>query len=249
MTASCRAVAGRFAQGLSLGVAVCLALVLASVAHAQAPSPSEPPARIVVTGEGSVTAPPDYAEITSGVTTKATTAKDATDANSKIMTALNAALLGAGIDRKDMQTSRFSVFPVYVQAANAEPRLSGFRVSNAVNVTVRDIDKLGDILDRLVAAGATDIGGIEFLHTDPSQALDPARQAAIADARRKAELYAKAAGLTLGNAVWITEEPGYVPPMPMAALRMNAAAAAPVPVAAGEDTLHVRVTVGFDVAH
>ena len=115
-------------------------------------------------------------------------------------------------------------------------------------MTIRQIGKVGDILDRLVTAGATDVGSVEFLHSDLSKALDQAREAAVADARRKAELYAHAAGLTLGSVTWITEDSGYAPPMPMA-MRTAGAIAASVPIAAGEDTLRVRITVSFDMAH
>jgi uncharacterized protein len=85
---------------------------------------------------------------------------------------------------------------------------------------------------------------VAFLVSDASKALDQAREAAIADARRKAEVYAKAAGVQLGRAEWITEDTGNGPPMPM----MARAQAAPVPIASGEDTLRVQVTVGFDIA-
>ncbi len=143
---------------------------------------------------------PDYADIDCGVTTKAKTAKDATDANSRAMAAVAAALHGAGIEQKDIQTTRFSLQPVYAPPQpNTEPKLTGFSVSNQFRVTIRQIGNVGDILDRLIAAGATDVGSVEFLHSDTSKALDQARTAAIADAKRKAELYAQAAGLTLGR--------------------------------------------------
>jgi uncharacterized protein YggE len=237
-------------SGRDTVVAFAAAVFLVSAAAAaQAQQPALPDARVIVTGEGSVTAPPDYAEIRSGVTTRAKTAKEATDANSKAMAAVTAALLDAGVERKDIQTEQFSVQPVYApQQANTAPQLDGFAVSNQVRVAVRQLDKLGDILDRLVTAGATDIGGVTFLHADLSKALDGAREAAMADARRKAALYAHAAGLTLGGVLWVTEDPAYAPPLPMARMRA-AVAAAPVPIAAGEDTLRAQVTVGFDVAH
>jgi len=218
-------------------------------AQAQQPPPPLPLARIIVTGEGSVTVAPDYAEISSAVTTQAKTAKEASDANSKQMAALNAALQSAGIAQNDIQTARFSVSPVYgtPQASNP-PKLVGYSVSNQVRVKVRQIAKVGEILDALIAAGATDAGSVQFLHSDPSKALDQARQAAIADARRKAEIYAQSSALKLGGVAWVTEEPGYAPPMPSAG-RAFAAAAASTPISAGEDTLRVRITVGFEVAH
>src|SRR5262249_35711090 len=132
--------------------------------------------------------------------------------------------------------------PVYAQQ---EPRsLTGYSVSNQVSVTIRQIDKVGDVLDRVVAAGATDAGNIAFLVSDPSKALDQAREAAIADARRKAEVFAKAGGVRLGAVQWITEDAGSGTPVPV----MARAAAAPVPISTGEDTLRVRITVGFDIA-
>ncbi len=201
---------------------------------------------MIVNGEGSVTVQPDYARITAGVTTKARTVKEATDANTKLMGAVTATLRDSGLEQKDIQTSHFSVQPVYAPAQpNAEPRLAGFSVSNQLNVTIRQIAMIGTILDRLVAAGATDLGGVEFLHSDLSKALDQAREAAVADARRKAELYARAAGLELGRVAWITEDPGSAPIAGLKTLRAAGVMAAPVPIASGEDTLRVQIIVGF----
>ncbi len=229
-------------------VAVVAAAVFVMPAQAQQ-SQLSPERGVVVIGEGSVSLAPDYARIGSGVTTRAKTAKEAADANAKAMAAIIAMLLSAGIEQKDIQTSRFSVQPIYEShPPNSEQKLTGFGVSNQIHVTVRQIGKVGDILDRLVTTGATDVGSIEFLHSDVSKALDQAREAAVVDARRKAELYAHAAGLTLGSVKWITEDSGYAPPMPMA-MRTAGALAASVPIAAGEDTLHVRITVSFDMAH
>jgi uncharacterized protein len=231
-----------------LVAAFTAATLTAAAQTARAQQPQSPlQARVIVTGEGSITVAPDEAQIRGGVVTRGKTAKEATAANSKLMEAITAALLDSGIEQKDIRTSHFSVQPIYVQQQNAEPKLSGFSVSNQVNVTIRQIAKVGDVLDRLITAGATDTGNIEFMHADPAKTLDAAREAAVADARRKAELYAHAAGLALGRVTWITEDPGYAPPMPMA--RMSAAAApAPVPISPGEDTLRVRITVGFDIA-
>lgn len=230
--------------GLMVAAASIAATVVCGIAAAQQGAP--PPARVVVIGEGSVSVPPDYARIRGGVTTRGKTVREATDANTKAMTALIAALVNAGIEQKDIQTAHFLVQPVYASpVSNTEQKLTGFSVSNQVTVTVRQIARAGEFLDRLVELGVTDVGGSEFLHADVSKTLDRAREAAMADARRKAEVYAKAANENLGAVVWITEEPGFAPSMPPVAMR---AMAAPVPVAVGEDTLHVRITVGFDLA-
>jgi uncharacterized protein len=220
----------------------------ASCAQAQEAKPG-PEARIIVAGDGSVSAAPDYARIRSGVTTRAKTAKEAADANAKAMAVIMAALQSAGIEAKDIQTSRFSVLPVYAPPApNTEQRLTGFSVSNQVSVTIRQIDRVGDVLDKLIAAGATDAGSVEFLHPDTTKTLDRAREAAMADARRKAEVYARAGGLTLGSVAWVTEDASAAP---MAKLAMPHAALAPggpPPISAGEDTLQVHITVGYDIA-
>ena len=206
------------ATRLVLATLVSAAAFACLVPSVEAQTPQAQPAPfvgIVVVGEGRVTVAPDYAQIVSGVSTRGKTVKEASDANSKTMAAIIKALLESGVTQNDVQTSRFSVQPVYVPPApNTEPKLAGYSVSNQVRAKIRQIDKLGEILDRLIAAGATDVGNIAFLVSDPSKALDQAREAAIADARRKAEVYARAA----------------------------------VPIATGDDTLEVTVTVGFTIA-
>jgi uncharacterized protein len=205
--------------------------------------------RVIVVGEGSVSVTPDYAQIGSGVSTRALTVKEATDANSKLMAALTNALLESGVAQRDIQTSRFSVQAVYSpQEPPTGPKLSGYSVFNQVRVKIRQIDKVGEILDHMVMAGVTDVGNVEFLISDPSKAADPAREAAIADARRKAEVYAHASGIKLGEVEWITEDSEFAPPVTPRARGASAATAASVPITTGEDTLRVRITVSFGVA-
>jgi uncharacterized protein YggE len=152
------------------------------------------------------------------------------------------------IAQRDIQTSRFSVQPVYApQESRAESKLAGYSVSNRVRVKIRQIDQVGEVLDRLVTAGVTDIGNVEFLVSEPSTALDQAREAAIADARRKAEVYAHASGIQLGRVEWISEDSGLAPPVAMRSPGASAAVAGSVPITSGEDTLRVRITVGFDI--
>ncbi len=236
----------RFLAGTAVAA---VAILVAPYAQAQQPA-AQPEARVIVIGEGSVHVAPDFAQIRGGVTTKGKTVKEATDANSKLMAAVTAALLNSGIAQADIQTAQFSIQPVYTppQPPN-EPRLAGYSVSNQVTVTVRALGKVSEILDRMVDAGVTDVGNVSFLHSDPAKALDQAREAAVVDARRKAELYAHASGFTLGRVAWLTEDTGLMPPVPVAKFRAQAAMAAPVPIAPGEDTLRVQITVGFDIAN
>jgi len=235
--------------GVPLGTCAFLALAVGFAATAQAQQPQSPPqGYVIVTGEGSVSVAPDHARITAGVSTRAKTVKEATDANSRTMTAITTALVGSGVAQKDIQTARFSVQPLYApQTAGSEPKLSGYGVSNQVSVTIRDISKVGDILDRLVTAGATDVGNVAFVVSDPSKATDPAREAAVADAQRKAQLYARASGISLGRVAWIAEDTASGSPIPMADMAVRQAARA-VPISSGEEVMQVRITVGFDIA-
>jgi uncharacterized protein YggE len=205
---------------------------------------------VIVTGEGSVAVSPNYAQIRSGVTTDAKTVKEASDANTKSMSAMVQSLRDFGIAQKDIQTSQFSIEPIYTSqsklSGSSADKLSGYRVSNQVRVTVRQISQIGEILDRLIKAGATDVGNIAFLVSEPEKALDQAREAALADARRKAELYARAAGIRLGRVVWITESSDF------AALAGGTTLApkrvSKPPIEAGETTIAASITVGFDIA-
>jgi uncharacterized protein len=213
-------------------------------------------ARVIVIGEGSITMAPDYVRLRSGVTTTGKTVKEASDSNSKVIAAMIAALADAGIAKKDVQTSEFSIEPVYTSPSskfstdgpNGPPKLSGFRVANHVNVIIRQISQVADILDGLVKAGATDIGNLAFVVSEREKALDQARESAMANARHKAELYAQAAGVTLGRVAFITEGSDLQPILPMGVARSKMASAPPVPIESGEDTLTARVTVGFEIA-
>jgi uncharacterized protein len=201
--------------------------------------------RLTVTGEASVSVAPDYAQIRTGVTSQAKTAKEASEANAKLANALLAALRAAGIDDKDIQTTRLVLQPTYDQSQSAgRGRINGFQASNLVTIKVRDIGKLADVIDRAVSAGATDIGGIEFLVLEPSKALDSARGEAFTDARRKADIYAKAANITLGRIIALSED--HAEPQPFA---MAARAGSAPPIAPGEKTLRLTVTVSYELTN
>jgi len=231
-------------------LALMAAALSVTAAHAQTAEPGSPArARIVVVGEGSVTVAPDYARIRSGVSTSAKTVKEASDANARLMANILATLADAGIAKKDIQTSEFSIMPVYGEPnPPGGAKLSGYRVSNRVNVTIHQISQVGEILDRLVKAGATDSANITFLVSEREKALDEAREAAIANARHKADLYARAAGLSLGRVVWITESADFEPIAPVQSRMKLASPMSAVPIERGEDTITARVTVGFDIA-
>jgi len=197
---------------------------------------------VTVTGEATVAVAPDAAVIRIGVTSQDKTAREASEANAKQMTAVLAAIKDTGIADRDVQTSRLSLQPQYEPNKSGTARLTGFQATNQVTVRIRDIDKLPVFLDRAIAAGANEMSGIEFVISEQSKLLDRARDDAIADARRKAELYAQAAGSKLGPVVSITEEGSATPPRPMQAMRAGA-----VPIAPGEQTLRATVTVSYEL--
>ena len=214
---------------------------------------------ISVNGNGKISAVPDLAEINVGVATQAPTAQQALAANSEAMTTLQALLKERGVAAKDVQTTQIQVNPQYSQPrpqrpgqpqAEFVPRIVAYRVDNSVQVTSRQIAKLGALLDALVQAGANQIHGIQFRVGEPEKLLDEARKRAMADARRKAELLAGEAGVVLGSPVSIQEEGAapMPPPMPYAPRMMGMMAAeSAVPVAAGEQEMNVTVQVIYEM--
>jgi uncharacterized protein YggE len=223
------------AAAVALAGALLTAPVLAQVV---------PPATISVTGEATVSVPPDLAQVDGGVTSEAKTAREASEANNAAMGKVLQALKGAGIEEKDVQTSRLSLQPQSAPNRTGPSAISGYRASNRVTIRVRDVAKVANVIDTLVGAGANEIGGINFVVSQASKLLDEARERAVADARRKAEIYAKAAGVTLGAPLSISEEANSAP---APYRRMAAGMAVSAPVAQGEETLAVTVSVSWAI--
>ena len=161
---------------------------------------------VSVSATGSVAAEPDIAHVTAGVVAEADTAKEAIARNSAAMAKVVAGLKGAGIAARDLQTTSLNVEPRYTQAKDGKAAtISGYRVSNQVRLTVRDVKKLGDVLDQAIAAGANQINRISFDVANAETIKDEARKQAMANARRRAELYVAAAGVKLGPVMRISE--------------------------------------------
>ena len=210
-----------------------------------APLPARAAERLVtVTGEATVSVAPDVAVIRIGVASQGKTAREASDANARQMTAVLAAIKEAGIAERDVQTSRLSLQPQYDPNKGGTARLLGFQVTNQLTIKIRDVAKMPGILDRTIGAGANEMSGIEFVVSQQGKLLDQARDDAIVDARRKAEIHARAAGAKLGPVVAIAEEGSAPPPRLMQAMRAGA-----VPVAPGEQTLRATVTVSYELGH
>ena len=222
------------------------AAIAATLLAAPALAQTALPPMITVSGEATVSVAPDQAQIEAGVASEAKTAREASEANNAAMSKVLLALKGAGIAEKDYQTSRLSLQPQYAPNRSGPSPVVGYRASNRVTVRVRDVARLASVIDVLVSAGANDIGGINFMVSNASKLLDEARERSVADARRKAEIYARAAGVTLGAPLSISEE-GAPGPVLYRAKVASAGMAVSAPVAQGEETLQVNVSVSWAI--
>lgn len=254
---------------------LALALLMAAAVPAAAqpaPAPAVAPlgpnsALLSLTAEGRSRRTPDLAMFTAGVVTQGRTAAEALAENNRQMQAVVAALRQAGVAERDIQTAAISLNPRYTNperdamiraretrepyvppAEPSAPRIVGYDARNSVQVRVRRVAEMGRIIDALAAAGANEIHGPAFTMDEPRAALDEARSAAVAEARQRAELYARAAGMRVARIVSITEAGGYYP---VAAIMVSGsrsfASAPPPPVAPGELTLGVNVSVQFEL--
>ncbi|WP_319826489.1 SIMPL domain-containing protein [Thalassovita sp.] len=201
--------------------------------------------QLTVTGEGSVAAVPDMAMVSLGVVHQDRDAALAMARSSDATAAMLKRLTDLGIEPRDVQTSQVSLSPVYSgRESTGEPRIEGFRASLMLNLRVRDLDRLGAILGAVLADGANRFSGLQFGLIEPQPVEDAARKAAVADAMRKAVLYADAAGVKLGRVVSIHENGGggVMPKMMAASERM-----ADVPIAEGELNLAQSVTIVLEL--
>ncbi len=238
---------------MKVRIFVVLALAGAVMTAALTPStaqtaPAAAPRTLSMNGQGEVKAAPDMAQVSAGVTTSAPTAAAALAANSTRMTAVFAAIKKLGVPEKNIQTVNFSISPQYTNPGNNLPmRLTGYQVNNEVSVRLDDVSKVGAALDVLVTAGTNQMNGISFGIKDQAPLMTEARTRAVADARAKAETYAKAAGVTLGAILAISEN-GYSTPRPLYRMApMAMAAPAPPPVAAGEESVSANVSIVWEI--
>jgi uncharacterized protein YggE len=206
---------------------------------------------ISVTGVGRVKAEPDVADVNLGVTKQGEDAQAAAAEAATTMDAVISALLEAGIAEADIQTTSLSLNPIYDWDENP-PDIEGWEASNLVNVTVRDIESVGEVVDAATAAGATNVNGISFRVDDPSAAEAEARSAAVADARVKADQLAADAGVTIIGVFSITESGAQMPQpifMERAAFDMAAAEAVPTtPVLPGQVELSISVFIQYEIS-
>jgi uncharacterized protein YggE len=223
---------------------------LMSTANAE-PLDNQRPRSIHVSGTGKVSATPDKADLTLSVSVQAKTAEAARNQAATAMEALIKAVKDADFADKDIQTRSVSLYPSY--SRDTANKIIGYQLTNQVAVCIRDISKASDIIDSAVKAGgnSTRVQGINFAIDDPESALAEAREKAYANAKAKAEQYAKLAGLTLGSPLHISEGTD-IPPVPrpyaeMRTMKSAMADGASTPVQAGEQEVTVTVDIMFGI--
>jgi len=194
------------------------------------------PTGITTVGEGVVKATPDMATISVGVVSENVKAVTAMEQNSQAVEKMLSTVARYGIEKKDVKTTSFQITPNFVYVNNQKPKLVGYSVSNELEIHVRHLDSAGKVMDELVRDGANRVSSVSFGFADPSAMLDQAREGAVKDAKRRAEIMAKAAGVALGSLINLTENEN-TPPHPRqfyAAAEASFAKTAEVPLQAGE---------------
>lgn len=228
-----------------------LALAALTFSPAVEAQETDPTPSLMANGQGSVDVVPDIAVVSIGVSTRGRTAADALAANSTDLAAVIDVIKAQGVAERDIGTSGFSINPVYQRQTSSTPSdkppaIVGYDVSNQVRVVIRDIAESGGLLDRVVRAGANQINGISFDIDDPQEAQDEALRAAIADARRQAEMMAEAAGVRLVRVLSVNASSNRGGPVFERAYTV--ASAASVPVMPGERQITADATVTWEIA-
>lgn len=230
--------------------------VMRPPSRAEAASDAQAERIIQVTGEGEVKAPPDLAVLEVAVETTGDTARVAQEANARDMLRVISALKKQGVGEKDIQTSQLSLYPLYEsppkepQPAPQPPKVIGFKAVNSLQVTVRNLDTLGQVLDAVVASGANRVQGISFGFADPAPLQDQALQKAVGNARHQAELVAQAAGVRIKGVRSISiYGGGAVPLIRKAAFaeEVGAGYGGPPPVLPGEASVRASVSMIFEI--
>ncbi len=238
----------RTIQGLLLALPFALGMPMTSRAQ-NVPTTTLPADATLlnVSADAEAKRMPDVATLSTGVVTQAADGNTAMRENATQMDKLMAAIRTTGIAEKDIQTSGINLSPQYRYGDNKAPKITGYQASNTVTLKVRDLTRLGKILELLAAQGASQINGPAFEIDNPEPVYDEARLAALKKAQARAETYAKALGLKVRRIVSISEgRSGGARPMPMMRAMANEAAPAP-PVAIGETTLSVNLDVAFEL--
>lgn len=242
-------------NGAWTGVAVLLIIFLAIMSFKAwreathvgiAPNPRD---TITINGEGKVSAQPTLAQVSLGMYSEGTNVPTVQQQNTQKVNAIIDALKGMGISSDDMQTNGYSIQPKY-NYDNGKTTIDGYSVSQSLNVKVRDLTKVGDVIAKAGELGSNQVNGVTFTIDDPSSVQQQARAKAIDDARKKADELAKTMGVTLVKVVTFSESSGgAIPPMPYARDASMLSAAAPVApdIQPGQLDVTSDVSVTFEI--
>jgi uncharacterized protein len=222
---------------------IALAIVAARPTFAQQ-LPTTTGRNVTVVGRGDIKVRPDTAIVQIGVDIEGKTVKEALAQNNQQAAAIQKKLADLGVDAKDIQTSGFNIFPTYGTDGR---QVTGYRVMNTVTVKIRAIDKTGSLLDEVVQAGANSVYGISFTVDNPRTFEDQAREAAMRDAKARADLLARAGGASVGEVLIITENVGSAVPIAMPMERAAVANDSSVPVQPGEQSVSISVQVTYSL--
>ena len=204
--------------------------------------------RLDINATGEATRVPDVAVISTGVTVRSASATGAIQQAATRMARVRAALKAAGVEDRDIQTSQLSLNPEYIYANNQPPKLNGYTASNQLSVRFRDIANSGKIIDALVAEGANQINGPTLTIDKPEAALDEARAKAVATARARADLYARAVGMRVVRVVSMSESGGSFPvPPPTPMFARAQAAERDSKIDPGEQKLEITLAVTYEL--
>lgn len=233
---------------VAVALLVLAAAAIAGIGRPEAvrtagPDATEPVRSITVNGSSSVTAVPNRATFTFGVDARGETASEALAAAADATRKVTDAVKRAGVDGKDIQTQNVSLSPI---TSSDGRHIEGYAANGSIIVRADDLDRAGRLVDAAVAAGANNVYGPSLDRSDAEELADGALADAVADARRKAEALAEAAGGSLGRVISVTEGGGMVPPMPYAA-RETAVQSADFPIEPGTQELQATVTVVFEL--
>ncbi|QFT54309.1 SIMPL domain-containing protein [Microbulbifer sp. THAF38] len=224
-----------------------LALILSACDNGQ--TASQRGTLVSIAAQGETSQAPDVANLSVGVVTEADDSKKAMQDNAEQMDSLMKAIKKAGIAKKDIQTSGVSLSPRYHYQRDQKPKIVGYTARNTVNIKVRELDKLGTVLDDLTAAGANQINGPSFEIGEPGPVKAEAREKALIDAQERATIYAKALGMKVRRIVSISEQgSGGMPrPMMMRGQMESMKDSASTPIAPGETTVSVNLDLVFEL--
>lgn len=231
---------------VAAAVAAVVAVLFVSACGGDGGSGGDP-RTVTVNGTGTVTGAPDTLRVDIGVEATAADVSSALNTSSAQVREVTDAVVAEGVERRDIQTQQVNLTPQYSTAAPGTSReITGYRATNTIRVTIRDIGVASQVLSAAATAGgdSTRIGNVAFAIDDDSDLMRQAREAAFDDARSRAEQYASLAGDSLGKVQTITESTSGQQ-QPTTVQRDSAAAAAPVPIEPGEQTLTFSVTVTY----